>query len=61
MGPSTKKESFTNFIKSVVFKISTPIFLWSINQSSLEEYWNNIYEHEKRFRDSEAGEASMND
>ena len=41
------KESFKEKIKEVVYKITLPIYLWSIGFKTLDEYCLAIYEDEK--------------
>lgn len=45
------KESLISKIKNIVFRVVTPIYLWSIGIKTLEEYWDAIYEHEKMIKD----------
>lgn len=43
-------ENLTNKFKHLVFKLVCPIYLWSIGMKSLEQYWDEVYEHEKFLR-----------
>jgi len=40
------KEKLIGFVKHIVFKVSCPIYLWSIGMKNLEQYWNEIYKQE---------------
>lgn len=46
------KQPISDKIRHIVFKLVTPIYLWSIGMKSLKEYWDSIYEHESMLRDN---------
>lgn len=44
------KETFLEKIKTIVYHIVLPIYLWSIGEKSLDSYIENIVDQEIQFR-----------
>jgi len=45
-----KKETLLDKVRHIIYKITLPVYLWSVGFRSLEEYINEIYRQESYFR-----------